>query len=398
MPRCCIPNCPSLYSVDGVDFRLHKFGVYRKEWVEALKDILPNLEQQINTNTRICSMHFDGVPSIYNPIVPTLRLFNFDEISDNEQRRTISSQQSEMEIVEEPMPPEVVMGEEEEEVVLDFPSPIMEIERQPMMGGEEEEMDMGGEEEEMDTSQNQAQQQNIDDEEKSIKAYYFLNHHYPCSDIFNLNIVLPKEEILNRRTYKFATEGICESYVDALKTNTLNMTEAEKEICLSFDELNITVGHNTEKAVVFHMHGIVSGWQILLCFYKTKKGLRTRTLTKLLKRSITTAEAIGFYVQCITCDQYKANTSFEKYCCLCDENGASYLRAEIFNGHRVYMVYDMCHLIDNLRKYLLNNHLNPEMEYTEEIQCRLFGVEDIRSECFEKKRYFYDKFSNGLKF
>ncbi|XP_075168300.1 uncharacterized protein LOC142240485 [Haematobia irritans] len=348
MYRCVIPNCPSWTSANGLNFNLYRFGTYRNEWVDALKDVLPNLE--LKKNSRICSLHFDGVPSIYNPILPTLLLNNL--IEDEDEPETI---------VEEHMPPEIVMGGEEEEVALDIPSPDME----------------------MDTSCVSQTQ----DEENSIKAYYFLNHHYPCPGVFNLNITLPKEEILKRRLFKFADEGICNNYIKELKNITQNMAPSEKEICISFDELYITVGgFNTERVIVFNMHGIVSGWQMLLCYFKTKKGLKPSCLTDMIRTAVTTSEKIGFYVQCITCDQFKSNVSFQIYCCITDENGASYIKPEIFKAHRVYLVYDMCHLMDNIRKYCLNNNLCRDMEYTDQIEARLLRIKDIRRECFDKKK------------
>lgn len=203
---------------------------------------------------------------------------------------------------------------------------------------------------------------------KSRAAYIF----------FSRVFILPSICTLRRfiRSYKL-TVGFQNAFLETLRIRAESMNRQEKLIVLTFDSMSIkteleyrcdqdrVIGFeelgpminratNTPRiakhALQFMIRGISTKWKQVIGYFFTGNSIGSTILQTLVKDAIKNLETIGFTVVAIVCDQESSHQACMKDMNVTPDNPT-------FNspsGNIVHVLFDIPHLIKNLRNNLRN--------------------------------------------
>lgn len=186
-------------------------------------------------------------------------------------------------------------------------------------------------------------------------------------------IVLPALSTVTRwlRSINYST-GFSAKYLEQIRLKVLNMDYNEKKCVLLLDEVSImkTLEYNkildeiegfedlgdmgrTEKlgshALVIMVRGLYKNWKLPLSYFFTGSGVKGDTLVEIVKNCVKKIVDIGLLPTCIVCDQGTQNRRMFSLLGASQNNPST----EIC-GKKLFLIYDMPHLIKSLRNNLLS--------------------------------------------
>ncbi|CAI6354617.1 unnamed protein product [Macrosiphum euphorbiae] len=186
-------------------------------------------------------------------------------------------------------------------------------------------------------------------------------------------IVLPAMSTVTRwlRSINYST-GFSAKYLEQMRLKVLNMDYNEKKCVLLLDEVSImkTLEYNkildeiegfedlgdmgrTEKlgshALVIMVRGLYKNWKLPLSYFFTGSGVKGDTLVEIVKNCVKKIVDIGLLPTCIVCDQGTQNRRMFSLLGASQNNPST----EIC-GKKLFLIYDMPHLIKSLRNNLLS--------------------------------------------
>lgn len=185
-------------------------------------------------------------------------------------------------------------------------------------------------------------------------------------------ITLPGESTIRRwlNSIKFCT-GFSENYMEQLKLKMSDMVYEEKKCVILLDEVHIMKAIEYNKildeiegyedlgtfgrfnkissvALVIMVRGLYNKWKIPISYYFTGNGIKGNTLLDILKESVSKIINIGLLPICIICDQGTQNRRMFTLLGGTADNPTT----EIC-GKKLFLIYDMPHLVKSLRNNLL---------------------------------------------
>lgn len=186
-------------------------------------------------------------------------------------------------------------------------------------------------------------------------------------------IILPGESTirhwLNSITY---LTGFPLKYMEQIKLKTSEMKGNEKKCAILLDEVSImksieyikildeiegfedlgTLGRASKlgsQALVFMVRGIYKNWKFPLYYFFTGSGVKGDDLIKIVKNCVEQILNFNLLPTCIICDQGTQNQRMFKLLGGTEEDPST-----IINDKKLFLMYDMPHLIKSLRNNLLN--------------------------------------------
>ena len=202
---------------------------------------------------------------------------------------------------------------------------------------------------------------------KSPAAYRFMSSSFR----------LPSERTLQSFIGGFSIGcGFKSSYIRALDERTGSMTPQEKFCVLTFDgmalksklqyveskdkitgfvDLDEFTDYAASPAVAkqalqFMVRGLSTKWKQPLGHFFTGHTVNSATLKQMVKRAVSLLESIGLTVLALVCDQEASHRTL--YNSLGSTNEKPWFLSE--NGNKVYLLFDLPHIIKNLRNNLMN--------------------------------------------
>lgn len=199
---------------------------------------------------------------------------------------------------------------------------------------------------------------------KSAAAYRFVAQH----------LALPSVSTLRR--FVGAAIGRIECgftpvMFNILKLRVIGLPLCERQCALVFDEISLksqltydknldhVIGYTNDgmiatHALVFMIRGLCSKWKQAISFFFTRNTIASSKLSELVKECITRVHDIGLFVRCIVCDQGPTNVAAVK-------NLGSTVASPNFSidtiGHIVHVVFDVPHLLKNVRNNLMKHDI-----------------------------------------
>jgi len=216
---------------------------------------------------------------------------------------------------------------------------------------------------------------------KSPSTYKFMRKN---------GIILPGETTVRRwlNSISFST-GFPKAYMDQIRLKISGMSENEKKCTILLDEVAImktleynkvldeiegyedlgTLGRTNKigsQALVVMVRGLYSNWKFPLCYFFTGSGVKGDNLVNIIKDCVQQILDLGLSPTCIICDQGAQNRRM--YTLL---GGNEDQPSTTICGKKLFLIYDMPHLIKSVR----NNLLNGDFEIN---NSRKVSMNDIR--------------------
>ena len=205
----------------------------------------------------------------------------------------------------------------------------------------------------------------------SPKAYRLLQKRFFLPSVNTLRRIMRRIEIY---------PGFPVKILQAFETKVMNMSEAEKQCVLIFDEMSLkqNLTYNVEKdyieglqdfgsdtilitetegkkptnhALVFMARGLVMPWKQPFGYVVTHSTVKADHLKQLVTKALTHLKSIGLCVKAITCDQGSNNTSMMKSLGVTADHPFF-----LHNEDRILVFYDAPHLIKSTRTNLVNHN------------------------------------------
>lgn len=198
---------------------------------------------------------------------------------------------------------------------------------------------------------------------KSPSAYKYLRQN---------GIILPGECTVRRwlNSIHYST-GFSEKYLEQIKLKISDLTYDEKKCVILLDEVSImkSVEYNktldeiegfedlgligrTHKlgsnALVIMIRGLYKNWKLPFSYFFTGSGVKGNDLVKIVKESVEKMLDVGFFPSCIVCDQGTQNRRMFSLFGATEDNPFT-----VISGAKLFLIYDMPHLIKSLRNNLL---------------------------------------------
>lgn len=215
---------------------------------------------------------------------------------------------------------------------------------------------------------------------KSPSTYKFMSKN---------GIILPGETTVRRWlvSISFST-GFPKAYMDQIRLKISGMSENEKKCAILFDEVAImkTLEYNKvldeiegyeylgilgrtnkigSQALVVMVRCLYSNWKFPLCYFFTGSGVKGNNLVNIIKDCVQQILDLGLSPKCIICDQGAQNRRM--YTLL---GGNEDQPSTTICGKKLFLIYDMPHLIKSVRNNLLSGDF--------EINSRKVTMNDIR--------------------
>lgn len=205
------------------------------------------------------------------------------------------------------------------------------------------------------------------------------------------DIILPGESTIRRwlNSINYST-GFPPKYMEQIKLKISGMKGNEKKCAILLDEVSImkyieynkildeiegfedlgTLGRSNKlgsQALVFMVRGIYKNWKFPLCYFFTGSGVKGDDLIKIVKNCVEKILNLDLLPTCIICDQGTQNQRMFKLLGGTDEDPST-----IIHNIKLFLIYDMPHLIKSLR----NNLLNGDFEVSEN---KIVSINDIKT-------------------
>jgi hypothetical protein len=204
------------------------------------------------------------------------------------------------------------------------------------------------------------------------------------------NLVLPGESTIRRwlNSISFST-GFSDKYFEQIKLKTSEMSYVEKKCVILLDEISIMkfIEYNktldliegfedigmlgrTNKigshALVVMLRGLYKNWKFPLCYFFTGSGIKGDNLVLIVKTCVQKVLDLKLIPTCIVCDQGTQNRRMFSILKGTEDNPHTTIY-----GQKLFLIYDLPHLIKSLRNNLLDG------DYIIE-KTKLVTMKDIR--------------------
>jgi len=166
--------------------------------------------------------------------------------------------------------------------------------------------------------------------------------------------------------------GFSSLYLEQILLKTSEMTMCDKKCVIMLDEVSIMkaveynkfldyiegfedlgpLGRNDKigtHALVIMVRGLYKNWKFPLSFFFTGSGVKGNDLVIIIKQAIKHIIEVGLIPTCIVCDQGTQNR--RTYMLLGGTQEKPYF---IENENKIYLLFDMPHLVKSIRNNLLN--------------------------------------------
>lgn len=191
-------------------------------------------------------------------------------------------------------------------------------------------------------------------------------------------ISLPSVSTLRRVMQKVGIyPGFNDNILQALKKNL--SSDKSKQLCIvAFDEMALKeeATYNIEQdniegledfgdnrtrylanhATVFMVRGILAPWKQAIGYFLSSGPISGDMLHSLLLKCLGKLAALGLTVKAVVCDQGSNNRKAIERLGITEENTHF-----VFNGEKIFVVYDPPHLLKNVRNNLKKKAASPEM-------------------------------------
>lgn len=210
-----------------------------------------------------------------------------------------------------------------------------------------------------------------------------LNIHYKSASTYNylsntLNFKLPSQSSIYRWTpVKHLSPGFNDISLNALKQLTNNIDEKAREIVLVFDAIHIRkeLAYNeyhdrvegyvdlgdsrkaelATEVTLFMARSLFGKWKYNLSYFASKNAITGSNLQILISKNLDILKKLGFRVRAVISDQGSPNRSaYKKFGVTHDQPYT------IYNDEKIYMLFDPCHLIKNVRNTLMRNDIDTD--------------------------------------
>lgn len=202
---------------------------------------------------------------------------------------------------------------------------------------------------------------------KSPTAYKFMRKN---------NIILPGVSTLHAWLKSFQyMPGFIPEYMTQMKIMCNTMSFQEKKCVIMIDEMAIKycleynksldmiegyedLGHLgrsnrlAKLAFVIMIRGLYNKWKLPMSYFLSSTGVKGEEMAKIMKSCVSELIKIGFDPVCITCDQGSANRKMFSIL-----NATSDKPYTIIEGKKIYLIYDVPHLLKSIRNNLLNGNI-----------------------------------------
>lgn len=166
--------------------------------------------------------------------------------------------------------------------------------------------------------------------------------------------------------------GFSALYLEQIHLKTSEMIMCDKKCVIMLDEVSIMraveynkfldyiegfedlgpLGRNDKigtHALVIMVRGLFKNWKFPLSFFFTGSGVKGNDLVIIVKQAINHITEVGLIPTCIVCDQGTQNR--RTFTLLGGTQEKPYI---IVNENKIYLLYDMPHLVKSIRNNLLN--------------------------------------------
>lgn len=166
--------------------------------------------------------------------------------------------------------------------------------------------------------------------------------------------------------------GFSEEYMKQIKLKTTEMTYSEKKCIILLDEISImkcveynktldiiegfqdmgTLGRSDKigsHALVIMLRGLYANWKFPLCYFFTGNGIKGDNLVLIIKECVQKILDLGLMPTSIVCDQGTQNRRMYTLFKGTEDNPYSTIC-----GQKLFLFFDLPHLIKSLRNNLLN--------------------------------------------
>ncbi|KAL4091160.1 hypothetical protein QTP88_025897 [Uroleucon formosanum] len=203
-------------------------------------------------------------------------------------------------------------------------------------------------------------------------------------------IVLAGESTVRRwlNSICFST-GFSDKYMEQIKLKTSRMSYVEKKCVILLDEISImkcveynkildliegfedvgTLGRTNKigsHALVVMLRGLYSNWKFPFCYFFTGSGVKGDDLVLIIKNCVQKVLDLELIPTCIVCDQGTQNRRMFSILKGTEDNPHTTIC-----GQKLFLIYDLPHLIKSLRNNLLNGNYIIE-------KTKLVTLKDIR--------------------
>lgn len=204
---------------------------------------------------------------------------------------------------------------------------------------------------------------------KSPSAYKYLRRMIVLPSISSIKQWIGKSKFM---------PGLNQFFFNQLKLKTSTLTEMEKKVVISFDEMAIKehleyskyldliegyedLGHlgrttkTAKTALVFMARSIYSSWKLPICYFLSNSGVSSRILVEILKEVLQKCFQCELIIKGVVCDQAPQNQSTFRSLGISKEK--PYFDFELDNqSYRIVAIFDPMHLIKSVRNNLLNGN------------------------------------------
>ncbi|KAL4085312.1 hypothetical protein QTP88_027171 [Uroleucon formosanum] len=203
-------------------------------------------------------------------------------------------------------------------------------------------------------------------------------------------IVLAGESTVRRwlNSICFST-GFSDKYMEQIKLKTSGMSYVEKKCVILLDKISImkcveynkimdliegfedvgTLGRTNKigsHALVVMLRGLYSNWKFPFCYFFTGSGVKGDDLVLIIKNCVQKVLDLELIPTCIVCDQGTQNRRMFSILKGTEDNPHTTIC-----GQKLFLIYDLPHLIKSLRNNLLNGNYIIE-------KTKLVTLKDIR--------------------
>lgn len=228
-------------------------------------------------------------------------------------------------------------------------------------------------------------------DESIIKGLKFRNalsvHGY--NYLRNTGYPLPAHSTLFRRIQNFKLNfGIFDDVLELLESKVKTMDPTDKYCILSYDEMIISAQHDYDKSngtfsgyvtlgqnknvlgqkiYLVLVRGVKNHWkQILACHVTSKQSIDSETVKEFIEKCIVCVEKCGLYVLALSSDLDARNRSLWSSMGITIMKDVPRINSFHFNGHDIYAMPDVCHILKNLKSALLRQEVFLPEAYMEQ--------------------------------
>jgi len=195
---------------------------------------------------------------------------------------------------------------------------------------------------------------------KSPTAYRFMSQ----------NFVLPSVSILGKFVCSALgrlDSGFSDVMFSMVKFRLMDLSVSDRQCVVVFDEMALKcqltydkqqdriVGYTANSMLATHalvfMVRLHAKWKQAFAFFFTHNTVAASHLAELITECVCKLASIGLFVRCLVCDHGATNVAAVKKLGFSHESSSTFLQ---FEGvpHRVYVVFDVPHLLKNVRNNL----------------------------------------------